>query len=221
MHAHSSHPFASSVCRCLAAVACAALLAHATPAGAQDTTSTTGAPRFEAGQWAAEFGIANGVGGVGVMRFRSASSAWLLDGHISLRSGRNEISGGAESDVNHSSHVDQYMVDLRAGLRRYHPLRRSTTAFHTIGALGGVGRVSYVPSASPGTQQVFRNWRAGLFGEVGASYFVTPNLSLGASTFVDAGYARTSTESPAGARSVSRDLFLSTGGTRLLGTLYF
>ncbi|HEX5580317.1 MAG TPA: hypothetical protein VFX39_02000, partial [Gemmatimonadaceae bacterium] len=166
-----------------------------------------------------EFGISSGIGGVGVMRFRSASSAWLVDGGVSLSRGRADAAGGAASDM------DQYSVDLRAGLRRYHPLRRSTTVFHTLGAHGGFSRASTelsgVPDAPESTTQTSRSWRAGLFAELGGSYFLTSNLSLGASTRLDAGYSRTSSEYPTGPGGSSRHLFLSTGGTRLLGTIYF
>ncbi|HEY0972499.1 MAG TPA: hypothetical protein VGE02_16130 [Gemmatimonadales bacterium] len=219
MSTHPSLPAVSSTRLGITSLGCAALLVLASPAAAQDTTVTPGVPQFEPGQWAAEFGIGNGIGGIGAMRFRSATSAWLLDGNLGLSAGESEGGVGETNDADH------YSVDLRAGLRRYLPLRRSAAAFHTLGIMAGVSRSSQEASAPPGVPDpgtlVSRSWRTGLFAELGASYFVTPSLSLGARTLVSGGYSRVSAGRPDGLRNESKNYFLTAGGIRLLGTLYF
>jgi hypothetical protein len=80
---------------------------------------------------------------------------------------------------------------------------------------------SFSHSFAGGTTGTTTNtWGGGLFGELGAGWLVTPHLALGAAWRLSADYEHSSWTT--GAFSGSSDgFFLTLGGVRLTGQLYF
>ncbi len=174
---------------------------------AEPSTTVDSLP-FRGGQWGAEFGIADGTLGLGVLRFRSTRTAWQLNG--SFTAGWTETTGifGEESGMN-------VFVDLRAGPRRYRPIAAGVAAYVGTGLFGGYGW-------SESNDGWRRSWSAGVFGEVGGAYFVTRRLSLGAR--VDAWTRYTEfRQASASFPGQQRDRQFSIGlsPVRIVGALYF
>ncbi len=184
---------------------------HAT---AQEQPAPTAAPSvgvdslpFRRGQWGAEFGIDDGTVGLGVLRFRSTRTAWQLNAHMAADWSKSTTPfQGSETHV---------FVNLRAGPRKYRPLVQGVAAYVGTGLIGGY-------SWSERSDSWRRGWNAGVFGELGAAYFVTRRLSLGARVDASASYLefRQASVSFAG---VQRDRHFSIGlsPVRIVGGLYF
>src|SRR5687768_6906678 len=121
---------------------------------------------FRRGQWGAEFGIDDGTLGLGVLRFRSTRTAWQLNTTFGAAWIQTDSPFGDQSGTSVS-------VSLRAGPRKYSPIGPAVAAYVGTGLMG-----AYNWSESDDSRR--QSWDAGVFGEVGGAYFVTPRLSLGA-----------------------------------------
>jgi hypothetical protein len=168
---------------------------------------------FRAGQWGAEFAVDNGMVGLGALRFRSPRSAWLVDAMLALGGAEGESSAGDEEDRRST------FVSLRTGPRRYRPLGRSVASFVGAGLLG-----SYAWQELSAADRRETTWQAGLYGELGAAYFVTDRLSLGAQASVDATYGGSRTVIDLellSSESSEQRWQLSTSRVRIIGGLYF
>jgi hypothetical protein len=181
-------------------------------AAQQTPADTTG---FHAGQWALQFGAGFNVANLGILRFSSPRSAWmlLLDAHVEFLSGTSTDFNGVPSDA------EDRTVFFAAGVgkRFYQAPRHKVRSFQSVGLVG-----SYSDQNQTFSGAVFKNtqWRAGLMGELGAGYWVTPNLSLGGTASVSGGYGkRISENSP---RSSKTDgWFVSGVNVLLVFGLYF
>jgi hypothetical protein len=186
----------------------ALVIAAAASASAPATVMAQAVERspFHPRQWGADFVIASGFAGVGVIHFRSADRAVVADlsGDI-LTSSSN--GGGPRGNSNSAT--------LSLGMRRYRGLAPSVELFHTLGI-----DVDYSHNYQPAGPTTTNGWGAGLFGELGAGWMVAPHLLLGVSWRVDATYSHTSTKTLGGSTS-GHQLELSLGGVRLLGQLFF
>lgn len=164
---------------------------------------------FRTGQWGAEFAINDGTIGLGVLRFRSPRKAWLLDASVGAAWAESESPNLGEY---RSSNVS---VRLRAGPRRYRPIANGSAAYAGMGLTG-----SYAWATSGDNRARF--WDAGVLGELGAVYFVTRRLSLGAQVEALAAYSQTrqtSVSQPGVARD--RRVTIGTRPVRIVGALYF
>lgn len=163
---------------------------------------------FRAGQWGAQFAINDGTIGLGVLRFRSARKAWLLD--ASLGASWSDIESPFDDDIRRS-----VFVRLRAGPRRYRPIATGSAAYLGMGLTGSYGWL-----ASDDTRA--HTWDAGVFGELGAVYFVTRRLSLGAQVEVSGSFAESHQRysSPPGAFR-DRHVSINVRPVRIVGALYF
>ena len=181
---------------------------------AQETaTDTTG---LRAGQWSVQFGAGSGFGvaNVGILRFSNPRSALMLRLDFS-----GEYLSGTRTAVGVSEDQNDRSVFLAAGLgkRFYQASRHKVRSFQSIGAFG-----SYQDFKQTFAGTVFRtsSWRAGLFGELGAGYWITPNVSLGGTATVSGGRAHRSTEN--GTDEVSeKGWFVSGVDVLLVVGLYF
>lgn len=176
---------------------------NASPAAVADSLP------FRAGQWGAEFAINNGTVGLGVLRFRSARKAWLVDAAVDASwSDSESLFGGAESGRS-------VFVRLRTGPRRYRPIATGSAAHAGMGLTG-----AYAWAVDGDLRQ--RTWQAGVFGELGAVYFVTRRLSLGAQIEVSARYSASRSTSPS-YPVIARDRRFSIAmqPMRIVGALYF
>ena len=177
-----------------------AILAPA-PAAAQAAADTAGPRR---GSWAAEAEVGGGAG-ASLLRFQSDRSAWRVGLTFAAGSRREEYEATPFDPARRDRTVFAF-VDARLGWRRYAGRGRRLRPLGGAGLLGSYSRFSRGQTL----------WAAGAFGEAGAAYFFTPQVSLGA-----AGEARlTYDEQQSGALRVRR---VGAQGTlvRVLGTVYF
>lgn len=197
------------------------VVANLVPARRLTCQETQGAPNtgqltavadslpFRAGQWGAEFAINDGTVGLGVLRFRSQRKAWLVDAGIGASWSETESPFVGEQSGR------SVFVRLRAGPRRYHPLAAGSAAYGGMGLSGAYAWAAYGDVRA-------RSWEASAFGEIGAVYFVTRRLSLGAQIELTATFSSTRETSPS-SPFVRRDRRVSIGTrpVRIVGALYF
>jgi hypothetical protein len=118
------------------------------------------------GSWGAEAVFGSGVG-ANVLRFSSSTAAWLAGMGFSAIYQTDELSA-PPGGLDQSGWLG--FGDARLGRRWWRGERGERIRPLTgLGVLGGLSR-------NPG----YQSWNAGGYGELGASYFVSPHVSLGA-----------------------------------------
>lgn len=181
-------------------------------AAQESSTDTSG---FHAGQWAVQFGAGFGLANIGILKFSSPRSAWMLrfDVNAEFRSGTSSTDFVGTSDVKDRS------VTFATGLgkRFYQAPRHKVRSFQSIGLFG-----SYADYKQTFTSETFTftEWRAGVLGELGAGYWVTPNFSLGGSGIMTAGYSDHTTDNST-TRTETNGWFVSGVTVQLIIGLYF
>jgi hypothetical protein len=161
-----------------------------------------------AGRWAAELGVGPDLSGT-LLRFRSPATAWLFGVEASFAESRQEVTDpfdGAQT-------VTSTQVNLfgHVGLRRYRVTQSALRPFTSAGFVGGVSRLDGA-----------RGWAAGVFAELGASYFFSPHVSLGAAGGLQASYGKLRGDSPFdGTPYRARTITLSGNAVQILGAVYF
>ncbi|MBO0743349.1 MAG: autotransporter outer membrane beta-barrel domain-containing protein, partial [Hyphomicrobiaceae bacterium] len=149
---------------------------------AQESSADTS--HFRAGQWGLQFGT-SGVSlvNLGILRFTSPRAAWML-----LLDFNGEFLNGTQTSLGTTSDQNSRMVDLGVGLgkRFYQAPRHKVRSFQSIGVAA-----SYSDNKQTlgGTTFKVNQSRAGVLGELGAGYWVTPNLSLGGTASLFGGYS--------------------------------
>jgi hypothetical protein len=146
-----------------------------------------------AGTWGAEgtaFGAAN------LLKFRSASSAWLfgLSGAAAIRNSDNTSFDGSNG-----------YLSVRVGRRSYRSTNEKVRPFSTISAMANL----------QGGSGFARTWSLGPALEMGAAYFFSSHVSLGAAGELAALY-----ENRSGGLT-SNGFAVNFSGFRLLGAVYF
>jgi len=180
---------------------------------AQESPADTSA--FRAGQWGVQFGAGFGLANVGILRFTSPRSAWMLLLDVSgefLNGTRTDVLGATSDQKDHT-----VGIATGVGKRFYQAARHKVRSFQSIGVAG-----SYQDQKQSitGTTFTFTQWRAGALGELGAGYWVTQNLSLGGTANVSAGYSHRLTDG--GASKVDENgWFVSGVNVLLVFGLYF
>lgn len=105
---------------------------------------------------------------------------------------------------------------LRAGPRRYRPIATGTAGYLGMGLMGAFGWAGNDAGSRA------RTWDAGLFGEMGAVYFVTRRLSLGAQVGLYGTFSRSYQRiSSPPIEYRDRGVRLELRPVRILGGLYF
>jgi hypothetical protein len=141
-----------------------ALAATAPAARSQQAVVDSVMPR--AGSWGAEAVLGTGIG-ANVLRFSTPTAAWLAGLSFNVAHETDDIFGFPGS---FDQSGWQGFADARLGRRWWKGERGERIRPLTgLGVLGGV-------SSNPST----RSWNAGAYGELGASYFYSPHVSLGA-----------------------------------------
>ena len=161
---------------------------------------------FHARQWGADFNVGFGFAGVGAIRFTAPDRAVVLD--LSGDVATSTSNGGGPRGNNNSA-------TLSLGLRRYRGLAASVQMYHTLGI-----EADYAHTYAANGPSTTNDWGAGVFGDLGAGWMVSPHLMLGAAWRVDATYSHTTTKTP-GASTSGHRLELSFGGLSLIGQLFF
>jgi hypothetical protein len=124
---------------------------------------------FRGGQWGAEFSASNNFQSLGMMRFFSARRALAFDAQLQNASTSVD---GSEAETSSSTY------GLSAGYRMYRSVTSGVVGHVTGGLRVNSNSTSVTNGAGATTENSTRGY--GPFGEIGASYFVTPHLSLGA-----------------------------------------
>jgi len=197
---------------------CLALLCSPVFGSAQNVVAPDTLP-FRRGQWAMQFGGGFSIATLGVLRFTSPKRAWLIDA---------ALGGGHEHTTSHvtfprdtvlSSFESNASISLRLGRRFYQGPGQKIVSFQTLGFLGGF---SHNGGSSFGRASGETNgWSAGLFGELGAAFFVASKLSLGGTATATLTYTRSRTESSTGDRSTAWSYQGSAPAIRFVATIYF
>jgi hypothetical protein len=174
---------------------------------AQDTPTP-----FRAGQWAALFTGGASFTSLGVLKFRSPTSALWLD----LR-----VSGGHHEDFVSDTVTgisSQVSIDLRLGRRVYRAVADKVVAQHSLGFQVGV---DHFVQASPFLGTATSNgWAAGPFVELGGVYLITSHFGIGATGTASITYSRSWGESFGGTKISSWSLGGNTG-IFFTATLFF
>lgn len=199
------------------------------PAAAQQADSLP----FRKGQWGAEF-FAGDFSGIGALRFTKQNTAWLVDvqGRFIRESGNDDNPSITPGIVNYE--IDSDALQLRLGWRRYAPVAPRVVRHVGLGVLASrlsseqrpVGFAISPPVAFDVSRQ---SYSAGVFGEIGAQWMITPNLGLGATWSASLTAGTTSTESFSAAtfegasrrKSTSNNIAGSLGGLGIRGAVFF
>ena len=162
---------------------------------------------FHHGQWGVEFVASNGVTGAGLIHFRSPTRAFVLD-----LSGSVATSTLTSSGMTNSGNASNVVVSL--GARRYRSVTTRVLFLRTLGIEGG-----YTHQFLAGGSQ--EAWLAGLFGELGASWLVTPHLALGGAWRLSADYSHLAASSGGVTNATGHQITFTLGRVQLTGQLYF
>lgn len=159
---------------------------------------------FHARQWGADFTIIGGFTGAGFIHFRNPTHAMVADLGVGIQS--TTPSGGGPG-------TNTMSATLRLGMRRYRPLTRGVLGFGTLGI-----DVTHTHQFRGGPGPLSSNgWGGGIFGNVGASWLVTPHLGIGADWGVTVGYVHETGP----LANVDRQWTVGLGQLQLTGQLYF
>ena len=148
---------------------------------------------FHGGQWAMQFGGNSNLFSLGVLRFTSARSAWLLDLSNSAvvldATNTDKLSATTTS-------ADQQAISLsaRLGKRSYQTGHPKVVSFRTL-ALEGGWSDQMIDITAGNIRQT--TWNAGLNFELGAAYMLTSNVSVGGTAGLSAGYLSFKDNDPA------------------------
>lgn len=183
----------------------------------QDSTAKPSTP-FRRGQWATQFTVGSNFGSLGFLKFRSATRALVLDVQL----------GGlhAENSVKDSTGTSQFtgvtsgaFTQLRFGWRRYGGGEPKIVTHYTFGLLAGF---DHDAASGNGVSSQLNSWSWGLFGDLGATYLVTPKLGLGAMASGSLAYSTSTTEvQPSGGKSHRWQIGGSAVSASLVATLFF
>ena len=153
----------------------AALLALVlTPALAVAQTASDSTPR--PGSWGAEVFVRDGGTGASLLRFQSSSRALVLGAEFTFL---NVDTKAANVSVGGDGTRSNF--GLRLGMRSYR--QSSTEQLRPVIGFGARGAYGSGPSDAS-------DWNAGVYGELGAVYFLTPHVSLGGTGEINASYGK-------------------------------
>ncbi len=170
---------------------------------------------FRRGQWAAEFGGGLSLASLGALKFRTPTSAWLLN--VNIGAGHAEtITGAPVSDVEVQS---QAGLTLRVGRRTFTAAGAKIAAFHSLGILAGFTH-NATSSSSFGASET-NGWSTGFFGDLGGRYLLTPHLGIGVTVAATATYIRTTTRPNFGPKTKGWSLGLAGPSLSFAATVFF
>ena|GEM_PF-4566848 len=138
---------------------------------------------FHGGQWAMQFGGSSNLVSLGVLKFTSGHSAWLLD----LSNSANVITATSTDNVGTTNSANQQYINLdaRLGKRFYQTRHPNVVSFQTLALEGGLADQAFDVN---GTHYRQTSTYGGLNGELGAAYMLAPGVSVGGTASVSAGY---------------------------------
>lgn len=151
---------------------------------AQGPSSSDTTP-FRRGQWAVQFGGGLSMVNLGVLRFTSPRSAWLLDLDVTLESldgERTDLFNGTDESADETLTI----FGARLGRRFYQAPYGRVVSYQALAIEGFYGKQSIAISDTSDIR--FKQVSIGASGELGAAFLLTPNLSLGGTASIFAGY---------------------------------
>ena len=136
-----------------------------------------------AGEWGAEAAVSPFGNGASLLRFQSPRVALLLGAEFAVQHTKTDadLPGFASVNRNFTN------VSVRLGLRNYR--QSSVQRLRPVVGVGALAAYSRAVSD-------FTAWRAGIYGELGAAYFVVPHVSLGVTGELQATYGQEDQGSP-------------------------
>ena len=183
------------------------LLLIPTIASAQESASSDSTPR--AGQWGGEVVIGPSASGASLLRFQSSRLAWVLGADFNI-SRREVESNGLPIGTDDPQTITD--VNARFGLRSY---RESSNA-QLRPVVGGGLRLGL--GDGPGDVS---STSVGVYGELGAAYFVASHLSLGAVGELTAGYSKRKLDTLGTTTTEVTSLDFSGSLVRVMLSVYF
>jgi hypothetical protein len=190
-----------------AAVLAVALVTAAPTVNAQAVADVIG-PR--AGSWGAE-ATYGGTSAATLLHFSSPSAAWLVG--VAFNVARETADNYNFAGTPTTESRDYGSVNARVGRRWW-----SGDASARLRPLTGIGLTGGL-----GSYPFEKAWNAGGYGELGATYFFSPHVSLGASGELSLGYQqnRRSSGVPGSSDQVSRYWLLRGDLARVSAGVYF
>jgi hypothetical protein len=182
---------------------------------AQESATTP----FRDGQWAAQFGWESGLGSLGVLAFTGPTGAWLLDVQFEWINRTFDIRDAFGPDT--SGDADYLDVAVRVGRRFYQARGAKVVTYQSIGVLGTLFERRTAFLAPPGATRSERSNGFGAFGEMGAAYAITQNLSIGLTGTVGVQSVTFKQEEPSGTRFKSSGFAVSAPALMFVATIYF
>ena len=184
---------------------------------AQDSTTRAAATPFRRGQWAAQFQAGSSGASLGFVKFRSPTRALVLD--LRLGGSHSENSVTDTSGTRFTGLSSDAFTQLRFGWRRYQTGTERVVSHYTLGLLAGF---DHDAGSGFGSSLQRNSWTAGLFGDVGGTYLVTPHLGLGALAAVSLSYMKSvSDQQPSNVRGRTWQITGSGINATLVATLFF
>jgi hypothetical protein len=175
---------------------------------AQRPASADSVPR--AGEWAAEVVLGPSVTGASLLRFMSRQTALLFGADFNVSHRKSESSAPLVGSFTTSGTFSS--VGVRFGFRSYR--QSSTERLRPVVGFGARGGYSSGPSD-------FSAWNAGIYGELGAVYFIAPHLSLGGTGELRATYGKQTQDSGTSGSSGTKITEIGGSLVRLLLSVYF
>jgi hypothetical protein len=206
----------------LARLAFVTSFAIAAPLAAQGS-DTTGALPFRRGQWATQFGFDGSFLSAGALRFRSPTSAWVVDALVQADRSTYERNGDATVPPVEMTATD-FALGLQLGARGYRAIAPRVNGFAGAGVSGRAYSTRFVYPGSITETPTQREGSAGIYGEMGATWMVTRNLGLSGATQLAASYLWSSYEAPSAfgtSRVESTGYGVQLARTRLIVTVFF
>ncbi len=167
---------------------------------------------FRAGQWAAQFTGGFSFASLGAIKFRSPTSATVLDLRVA-GSHREEFANDTLFGITSFA-----SVGLRLGRRWYRPVADKVMALHSVGIVAGF---DHNVSTSPFIGRSMTNgWNGGPFADLGAVYLITSHVGIGVTATASITYSRSWGESPTRTKTRTWTLGGNTG-ISFAATIYF
>lgn len=172
---------------------------------------------FHRGQWAAQFGAGTSFASLGFLKFTTASHAWLID--LRLNGGHSHTTTSTGDTITIENFTSNAVASARVGRRFYQARGKAVASFQTLGALGGYGHQCNggQPLAAGSCEN---GWNAGVFGELGGVYLLSPRFSIGGSAAASFSYERFHAEA-SGFKTTHWDYSGSLQGLTFMATIYF
>lgn len=170
---------------------------------------------FRAHQWGFLFAGGSSFVGLGGLHFTAPNRATLLNIVLDVSHSHQSFSPVPDTTITGTNTT--FSLTARIGRRFYQAVRHDVAAYQTIGFSGGGLRSCGSPGF--GGSACFTQGSAGLFGEVGAQYFLTSRLSIGGQ--VNASLTATYSHGSGVGTTDSWSIALNGGGVSFGGGIYF